>query len=89
MFPADMGEQKKKLLDALALVVNAADRPERVAGPLRLLGKRHAALGAAAAHYDVVGGVLLETLKKFAGDAWTPQLEHAWGALYEIGRAHV
>ncbi|MBL8609312.1 MAG: hypothetical protein JNL38_18425 [Myxococcales bacterium] len=82
MFPTDMKDQKKKLVSALALVVGAADRPEKVAATLATLGRRHVEIGAQAAHYDVVGKVLLASLEEVAGDAWTPELERAWGALY-------
>ena len=82
MFPSEMSEQKKKLLDAVALVAKSVRKPDAVRPALASLGKRHAEIGAVRAHYDVVGGVLLQTMAEMAGDAWTPEVENAWKALY-------
>jgi NAD(P)H-flavin reductase len=37
-----------------------------------------------AQHYDAVGTALLTALKRFAGEAWTPQVEKAWGDAYGL-----
>jgi methyl-accepting chemotaxis protein len=82
LFPDDMGEQEKKLLDALVLVVKSIRDPAKVERALVHLGRRHAALGATREHYDIVGKILLETLAELAGAAWSSSLSSAWSEAY-------
>jgi hemoglobin-like flavoprotein len=82
MFPADMTEQRKKLMGTLAVVVNGLTNLEAVLPAASALAKRHVNYGAKPEHYPVVGGVLLWTLEKGLGDAWTPELAEAWTAAY-------
>jgi len=55
----DMGEQRRKLLSALALVVDGIDHLEALLPSLEALGRRHARIGVTARHYDAVGDALL------------------------------
>jgi len=82
MFPADMTEQRKKLMATLAVVVNGLSNLESVLPAASALARRHVAYGAKPAHYPVVGGALLWTLEKGLGDAWTPDVAAAWIAAY-------
>ena len=82
MFPADMTEQRKKLMATLAVVVNGLGNLEAVLPAASALAKRHVSYGAKPAHYPVVGGALLWTLEKGLGDAWTPETAAAWTAAY-------
>jgi hemoglobin-like flavoprotein len=82
MFPADMTEQRKKLMATLAVVVNGLGDLEAVLPAASALAKRHVSYGAKPAHYPVVGGALLWTLEKGLGDAWTPETAAAWTAAY-------
>ena len=82
MFPADMTEQRKKLMATLAVVVNGLGNLEAVLPAASALAKRHVSYGAKPAHYPVVGGALLWTLEKGLGEAWTPETEMAWTAAY-------
>ena len=82
MFPADMTEQRKKLMGTLAVVVNGLTNLEAVLPAASALAKRHVNYGAKPEHYPVVGGVLLWTLEKGLGDGWTPDVEEAWTAAY-------
>ncbi len=82
LFPASMDEQKKKLIGALSLVVTSLEEPEKLGSALRELGARHVSYGAVEAHYPIVGGILLRALAQVAGDAWTAELETAWGDAY-------
>jgi hemoglobin-like flavoprotein len=82
MFPADMTEQRKKLMATLAVVVNGLSNFESVLPAASALARRHVAYGAKTAHYPVVGGALLWTLEKGLGDAWTPEVAEAWTAAY-------
>ena len=82
MFPADMTEQRKKLMGTLAVVVNGLTNLEAVLPAASALAKRHVNYGAKPEHYPVVGGALLWTLEKGLGEAWTPDVAEAWTAAY-------
>ena len=82
MFPADMTEQRKKLMGTLAVVVNGLSNLNAVLPAASALAKRHVNYGAKPEHYPVVGGVLLWTLEKGLGDAWTSEVADAWTAAY-------
>jgi nitric oxide dioxygenase len=82
MFPADMTEQRKKLMATLAVVVNGLSNLESILPAASALAKRHVGYGAKPAHYPVVGAALLWTLEKGLGDAWTPDIAEAWTAAY-------
>jgi nitric oxide dioxygenase len=82
MFPADMTEQRKKLMATLAVVVNGLGNLESILPAASALAKRHVNYGAKPEHYPVVGGALLWTLEKGLGEAWTPETEVAWTAAY-------
>src|SRR6202158_1999984 len=82
MFPADLTEQRKKLMATLAVVVNGLGNLESVLRAASALAKRHVSYGAKAEHYPVVGAALLWTLEKGLGEAWTPEVADAWGTAY-------
>ncbi len=82
MFPADMTEQRRKLMATLAVVVNGLGNLESVLPAASALAKRHVSYGAKAEHYPVVGAALLWTLEKGLGDGWTPEVAEAWTAAY-------
>ena len=82
LFPADMTEQRKKLMATLAVVVGGLGNLESVLPAASALAKRHVSYGAKAEHYPVVGAALLWTLEKGLGDAWTPEVADAWSTAY-------
>ena len=82
MFPADMTEQRKKLMATLAVVVNGLSDIETILPAASALAVRHVSYGARPEHYPVVGGALLWTLEKGLGEAWTPEVAAAWTAAY-------
>ena len=82
MFPADLSEQRRKLMATLAVVVNGLGNLESILPAASALAKRHVGYGARPEHYPVVGSTLLWTLEKGLGDAWTPETAAAWTAAY-------
>ena len=82
MFPADMTEQRKKLMATLAVVVNGLGNLESILPAASALATRHVGYGAKREHYPVVGAALLWTLEEGLGDGWTPELADAWTAAY-------
>ena len=84
MFPADMFEQRKKLIQMLAAAVKGLDHLDRLVPVLEDLGRRHAGYGVLDAHYDTVGAALLWTLGAGLGDAFTPEVKEAWTTVYGL-----
>ncbi len=82
MFPADMSEQRKKLMATLAVVVGGLGNLQSILPAASALAKRHVGYGAKAEHYPVVGSALLWTLEKGLGESWTPEVKDAWTAAY-------
>ncbi len=79
----DMKEQRKKLLGALALVIQNLRKPEVLTSALKGLGQRHVKYGVLPEHYPIVGAILLETFADFLGELWTPTYHDAWAEAYE------
>lgn len=84
LFPPMMDAQRDRLFQALVRVAGAADRPETLAGYLRELGRDHRKYGARPEHYDAVWRCLISALKRFAGPAWTSEMDLAWLAAYQL-----
>ena len=82
LFCSDVGGQGRKLMAALATVVNSLGDFEAIVPIARDLAKRHVAYGVEPEHYALVGSALLWTLEQGLGDEFTPALRAAWGAAY-------
>ena len=82
LFPTELGEQRRKLLGALQLVVDNLRKPERLEPLLEDLGRRHALYGVDPEHFDAVGEALLGTLSEMEGEAFTLETERAWSRAY-------
>jgi hemoglobin-like flavoprotein len=80
----DLGEQRKKLIQALALVVKGLDNLDSIVPVVADLGRRHVAYGVTKRHYDSVGNALLWTLEQGLGPDWTPKTEAAWTTAYTL-----
>jgi hemoglobin-like flavoprotein len=84
LFPADLAEQKKKLMTMLQVAVASLRKPEQLIPALQNLGRRHAGYGVQASHYETVGAALIWTLEQGLGSAFTPEVRTAWVALYTV-----
>jgi|SRR5215510_13060785 len=84
MFPADLHEQKRKLMAMLAAAVDGLDDLDALVPKVKALGARHVGYGAGAADYNVVGEVLLWTLERGLGGAFTPEVRAAWTKIYDV-----
>lgn len=78
----DMAEQRRKLMQALAAVVNGLDNLEPLIPVLETLGRNHVRYGVIDQHYETVGAALLWTLEQGLKDAWTPAVQSAWTTAY-------
>jgi nitric oxide dioxygenase len=84
LFPPDLHEQKRKLMTMIATAVGALNDLPGLIPAVKDLGARHVTYGATAAHYDVVGAVLLWTLERGLGDEFTPDIRAAWTKVYDV-----
>jgi hemoglobin-like flavoprotein len=84
MFPEDMTEQKRKLMQMLGTAVTNLHQVDKIVGAVQDLGRRHVDYGVVPAHYDVVGQALLDTLAKGLGDDFTPEVKEAWTETYVL-----
>lgn len=82
LFPEDMVEQKKKLMQTLAVCVHGLSDLGEIVPAVRDLGKRHVDYKVQPEQYETVGASLLWTLKQGLGDAFTPEVEAAWTETY-------
>ena len=84
LFPTDMKEQGRRLMQMLAQVVGSLHQLQTIVPAIQALARRHVGYGAVPAHYAVVGAALIWTLQQGLVDAFTPQTEAAWGKAYGI-----
>ena len=80
----NLAEQRRKLIQALTMVVQGLDHLEALVPALADLGRRHAQYGVTAGHYDMVGAALLWTLEQGLGSGWTPEVKAAWSDAYAL-----
>ena len=83
LFPEDMSEQKKKLMQTLAVCVNGLKNFETIQNAVVELGKRHVDYDVKDEHYEVVGNALLYTLEVGLGDRFTSEVQDAWADTYQ------
>jgi hemoglobin-like flavoprotein len=79
-----MAEQRRKLMQALAFVINGLDKTEQLLPAIQSLGRSHVRYGVTEQHYESVGSALLWTLEQGLKDAWTPAVKDAWVAAYTL-----
>jgi NAD(P)H-flavin reductase/hemoglobin-like flavoprotein len=82
LFPPSLNYQRTRLFDAIREVVWSLDSPETLSALLARLGRDHRKFGVRREHYDVMGRALMATLRRFGGDGWTAEMEHAWRHAY-------
>jgi hemoglobin-like flavoprotein len=84
MFPKDMNEQYKKLIDMLTAIVLRLDNLGTITEEIAAMARRHVDYGVKPAHYKIVGVALLWTLEKGMGRDWNEEVKQAWTACYTI-----
>jgi nitric oxide dioxygenase len=84
LFPAELAEQRGKLLDELTAIVDALTHLDELLARTGPLGARHVAYGAQPHHYDLVGRALLGALADVLGDAWDDPARAAWTRGYDL-----
>jgi hemoglobin-like flavoprotein len=84
LFPADLREQKRKLMAMIGTAVGALHDLDALVPRVKALGMRHVTYGATSTHYQVVGEVLLWTFEQGLGAAFTPDVRAAWSKVYGV-----
>jgi uncharacterized protein YjbI with pentapeptide repeats/hemoglobin-like flavoprotein len=74
----DMVKQGSKLYATLVLLVENLRHPVELERVLLPLGNKHRGYGATAEHYPMVSSAILQTLEKYLGDQWKPEIAAAW-----------
>jgi hemoglobin-like flavoprotein len=82
MFPTDLSEQKKKLIQVLATAVTNLHQVEKILPVVEELGRKHVTYGVTEKHYDPVGAALLWTLEQGLGPDFSPHVKAAWTETY-------
>lgn len=84
LFPPAMDGQRGRLFSALTQVVAGLDDLDALGAFLSQLGRDHRKFGVEDQHYAAVGAALLATIRRFLGDAWTPEVADAWSEAYGL-----
>jgi hemoglobin-like flavoprotein len=82
MFPGNMQEQGRKLMQMLKVAVAGLDHLDRLVPAVQALGQRHGAYGVLPEHYETVGEALIWTLEQGLGPEFTPETRAAWTEVY-------
>jgi hemoglobin-like flavoprotein len=84
MFTSDMREQRRKLMQMIAIAVRGLNNLEKIVPAVEDLGRRHTGYGVRPEHYATVGEALLWTLEQGLGSAFTQEVCEAWAAVYGL-----
>ena len=84
LFKNDMKAQGKKLMATLKLAVKGLDDLDKLVPVVQELGRRHAGYGVKDKDYDTVAAALIWTLGQGLEEAFTPEVEEAWTAVYTL-----
>jgi hemoglobin-like flavoprotein len=82
LFPQDLSQQKKKLMQMLATAVMDLHQLQKILPAVQALGLRHAGYGVTDKHYEIVGEALLWTLEQGLGPDFTSSVRKAWTETY-------
>ncbi len=84
LFDDDIGPQAKRTMAAVKTAVDALGDLDVVGPFLIRLGARHVRYGVRSEHFDVVGVALLWTLEQGLGEHFTPAVQDAWVAAWDV-----
>ena len=85
LFPADLANQKKKLMDMITIAVDGLTDLAALVPAVQDLGRRHATFyKVTAPMFDTVGAALLDTLEKGLGESWNAEHKEAWTLVYGV-----
>jgi len=83
LFPEDMRDLNRKLMETIALIVQRLDQPAALAALVRQLGQRYSAVDLPL-HHQVFGQALLWALRYGLVTGYNDEVERAWTRLYAL-----
>lgn len=89
LFPIEMAQEKRKLLEALVLVVKSLRQPDALREVLSELGRCHTCWDTTAEHLPVFCDALVSVMADVAGDRWSDQFTQDWTTLLELAASAV
>lgn len=96
LFREDMSFQHQKFMSVvnelvslhlrslISLPVTLLNSSEAAMPTIYALGKRHVEFGVTPAHFGLMRSALIETLAELLGDEFTPQMQEAWEAAFDV-----
>ncbi|HZD98805.1 MAG TPA: globin domain-containing protein [Micromonosporaceae bacterium] len=84
LFPVQLDVQRARLLGAIVTAVQTIEDPERFDDYLRALGRDHRKFRVESVHFGMIGQALIDSLRAFAGERWSPAYEQAWQDAYRV-----
>jgi hemoglobin-like flavoprotein len=84
LFPDDLTQQKKKLMQMIATAVGGLNDLDKLLPAVKSLGARHAGYGVTMEDYAVVGQALLWTLEQGLAAEFKPEVRSAWASVYVV-----
>jgi len=84
MFTSDPDVQRTRFGAELAEIVRSIRTLDSFGPSVRSLGAMHREYGVRAAHYRLMGGVLLDSLASALGESWTAETAEAWKLAYNL-----
>ncbi|MFG6665721.1 NO-inducible flavohemoprotein [Halomonas sp. HNIBRBA4712] len=76
------GSQPRALAGAVLAYVQLRGNPAKARAALDVVVSKHVSLNILPEHYPIVGECLMAAIGEVLGDALTPEIANAWGALY-------
>jgi hemoglobin-like flavoprotein len=89
LFPIEMAQEKRKLLEALVLVVKSLRRPDVLPAALTELGRRHTHWDTTGEQFPIFCNALVSVMAEVAGDRWNDQFTQDWTTLLELAASAV
>jgi hemoglobin-like flavoprotein len=83
LFPEDMGSQRRKLVQSLAMMVHRLEDTAALVPMLRNLGARHTSYGARPEHYRLVKAALVAAFAEILGEAFDHRAREAWSKMFD------
>jgi len=84
LFRSDPGQQATKLIASLDTIVRNLSAPVDNAAMIRAMGERHAGYGARPEHYELVVGLLIESIREVLGAAADARVLEEWGTALRL-----
>ncbi|MDJ0717129.1 MAG: globin domain-containing protein [Prochloraceae cyanobacterium] len=76
-------KQETKLMTVFVIVISNLHNITYLKNLLKNLGTRHVKYGVVLKDYDILGDILIKTIKSYLQEKWTVEIEEAWKYAYQ------